>query len=90
MSYIPTILALLILTFLLAVLPGVAYLLSRYYKRQELIARIGFFLALSPALSGAFGGLLATAFLKAKDHGPIESWRKIFFYEYVATKPNMR
>lgn len=33
-------------------LPGVAYLFSRYYRRQELIARIGFFLALSPALSG--------------------------------------
>jgi hypothetical protein len=29
------------------------------------------------------------AFLKAKDHGPIESWRKIFFYEYVAAKLTM-
>lgn len=47
--------------FLPLVLPGIAFLLSRYYKRQELIARIGFFLALSPSLSGAFGGLLASA-----------------------------
>lgn len=36
-------------------LPGIAYLLSRYYRRQELIFRIGVFLALSPCLSGAFG-----------------------------------
>lgn len=66
-------------------LPGIAYLLSRYYRRQELIARIGFFLALSPSLSGAFGGLLASGFLKVPDHGAIESWRKIFFYEGVIT-----
>ena len=59
-------------------LPGIAYLLSRYYRRQELIFRIGFFLALSPSLSGAFGGLLATAFLKVPDAGPIYGWRKIF------------
>jgi hypothetical protein len=62
-------------------LPGVAYLFSRYYRRQELIARIGFFLALSPSLSGAFGGLLASGFLASSDVGSVRSWRKIFLWE---------
>lgn len=67
------------------VLPGIAFLLSRYYTRQELIARIGFFLALSPSLSGAFGGLLASGFLASSDVGSVRSWRKIFLWEGVIT-----
>lgn len=67
------------------VLPAIAYLLSRYYRKQELIARIGFFLALSPSLSGAFGGLLASGFLKSADIGMVVRWRKIFLWEGVIT-----
>lgn len=63
-------------------LPGIGYLLSRYYRRQELIFRIGFFLSLSPSLSGAFGGLLATGFLKTGVVGSIVRWRKIFLVSF--------
>jgi MFS family permease len=35
------------------VLPGIAFLLSRFYRRHELVLRIGLFLALGPSLSGA-------------------------------------
>lgn len=66
-------------------LPGIAFLLSRYYRRQELIFRIGFFLALSPSLSGAFGGFLATGFLNSADLGSVVRWRKIFLWEGVLT-----
>ncbi|KAG9105482.1 hypothetical protein FRC07_009250, partial [Ceratobasidium sp. 392] len=44
-------------------MPGVAYYLSTYYKRHELVLRIGIFVSAS-SLSGAFGGLLASALLK--------------------------
>jgi len=36
-------------------------------------------------ITKSFPFLPTQAFLKAPDHGPIESWRKIFFYEYVSS-----
>ncbi|TFK29612.1 MFS general substrate transporter [Coprinopsis marcescibilis] len=35
-------------------LPGLVYILARYYKRKELVLRIGIFFGLSPSLSGAY------------------------------------
>lgn len=35
------------------VIPGIAFVLSRFYRRHELVLRIGIFLALGPSLSGA-------------------------------------
>ncbi|KAG7094120.1 hypothetical protein E1B28_007732 [Marasmius oreades] len=44
-------------------LSGFVYLLSRYYRRSELVLRVGIFFGLSPGLGGAFGGLLASGLL---------------------------
>ena len=44
------------------VMPGITYYLSTWYKRHELALRIGIFVS-AASMSGAFGGLLATAFL---------------------------
>lgn len=41
------------------VLQGIAFFLSCFYKRHELLFRIGLFVS-SSSLAGAFGGLLAT------------------------------
>lgn len=38
---------------------GIAFFLSCFYKRHELLFRIGLFVS-SSSLAGAFGGLLAT------------------------------
>jgi MFS family permease len=66
-------------------LSGLVYLLSRFYRRHELVLRIGLFFGTGPTLSGAFGGLLASGLLRLDDIGPIKSWRKIFFVEGLIT-----
>lgn len=38
---------------------GIAFYLSCFYRRQELLFRIGVFVS-AASLAGAFGGLLAT------------------------------
>ncbi|KAG8860505.1 hypothetical protein FRB96_003759 [Tulasnella sp. 330] len=73
-------------------MPGIAYYLStqfevkEYYKRHELVLRIGIFVAAS-SLSGAFGGLLATGLLKIPQikHFPHGQWRAIFLVEGLIT-----
>jgi adenylosuccinate synthase len=40
-------------------MPGIAFFLSNFYRRGELMFRIGMFISAS-SMSGAFGGLLAT------------------------------
>ncbi|KAH7339653.1 major facilitator superfamily domain-containing protein [Rhizoctonia solani] len=67
-------------------MPGVAYYLSTYYKRHELVLRIGIFVSAS-SLSGAFGGLLASALLKIPELKGIPSgaWRNIFLVEGAIT-----
>ncbi|KAG8969479.1 hypothetical protein FRC03_002755 [Tulasnella sp. 419] len=67
-------------------MPGVAYYLSTYYKRHELVLRVGIFVSAS-SMSGAFGGLLASGLLKIPQikglpHG---QWRNIFFVEGLIT-----
>ncbi|KAH6915822.1 major facilitator superfamily domain-containing protein [Coprinopsis sp. MPI-PUGE-AT-0042] len=66
-------------------LPGLVYILARYYRRKELVLRIGIFFGLSPSLAGAFGGLLASGLLRLKDMGFVVRWRKIFLVEGIIT-----
>lgn len=58
-------------------LAGLVYCLARFYRRRELVIRMGFFFGLSPVLAGAFGGLLASGLLAVDDFGPIKQWRKV-------------
>ncbi|KAG2001981.1 high-affinity nicotinic acid transporter [Coprinopsis cinerea AmutBmut pab1-1] len=60
---------------------GLVYTLSQFYRRHELVLRIGIFFGLAPSLSGAFGGLLASGLLRVDDMGSINSWRKILLVE---------
>lgn len=65
-------------------LPGIVLYLSTMYKRDELQIRIGIFYA-SASLSGAFGGLLATAIIKMDGVGGLAGWRWIFILEGLCT-----
>lgn len=65
-------------------MPGIAYYLSRWYRRSELAFRLSLYIVMAP-LAGAFGGLLATAILKLKRFGSLESWRMIFAIEGIIT-----
>lgn len=67
------------------VIPAIAFLLSKFYRRHELVLRIGIFLALGPTLSGAFGGLLAAALVNGTTIGTVVTWRKIFLVEGIVT-----
>ncbi|WPH02756.1 Hypothetical protein R9X50_00562400 [Acrodontium crateriforme] len=65
-------------------LPGIAYYLSRWYRRSELAFRLSLYIVMAP-LAGAFGGLLASAILTLPHIGSLKSWRMIFFVEGVIT-----
>ncbi|KAI0638046.1 MFS general substrate transporter [Trametes polyzona] len=65
-------------------LPGIMLYLSTLYQRHELQQRVGIFYA-SASLSGAFGGLLATAIIKMEGIGGLAGWRWIFILEGIAT-----
>ncbi|KAJ7368288.1 MFS general substrate transporter [Mycena albidolilacea] len=65
-------------------LPGMILYLSTIYKPHELQLRVGIFYA-SASLSGAFGGLLATAILDMDGIGNLAGWRWIFILEGLAT-----
>ncbi|KAF8075137.1 MFS general substrate transporter [Lyophyllum atratum] len=66
-------------------LSGLTYMLSRYYRRKELVLRIGLFFGASTPIAGAFGGLLASGLLSVPDFGTVKSWRKIFLIEGIIT-----
>ncbi|KAJ7917548.1 MFS general substrate transporter [Mycena leptocephala] len=66
-------------------LSGLTYIISRYYRRTELVMRIGIFFGVSTPLAGAFGGLLASGLLHVGDIGTVKSWRKIFLIEGIIT-----
>jgi MFS family permease len=61
-------------------LPGIAYYLSRWYRRRELAFRLSLYIVSAP-LAGAFGGLLASAILTLDHFGSLHAWRK-FSVEY--------
>lgn len=66
------------------VMPGCAYYLSRWYKRDELTFRLGLWMTMAP-LSGAIGGLLASGILKLKNIGSLHGWQMIFVVEGIIT-----
>lgn len=65
-------------------LPGIAYYLSRWYKRAELSFRLSLYMVMAP-LAGAFGSLLASAILKLDHFGNVSTWRMIFVIEGIIT-----
>lgn len=65
-------------------LPGIAYYLSRWYRRSELAFRLSLYLVMAP-LAGAFGGLLASGILMLDHVGSLHSWRMIFAIEGIVT-----
>lgn len=65
-------------------LPGIAYYMSRWYRRSELVFRLSVYIVMAP-LAGAFGGLLASAILKLDHFGSLDRWRMIFAIEGIIT-----
>ncbi|KAK4654497.1 hypothetical protein QC762_403310 [Podospora pseudocomata] len=65
-------------------LPGIAYYLSRWYRRSELTFRLGLYIVMAP-MAGAFGGLLASGILQLESFGSLTTWRMIFAIEGVIT-----
>jgi len=65
-------------------LPGIAYYLSRWYRRSELAFRLSLYIVMAP-LAGAFGGLLASAILRLGSFGMFSRWRMIFAIEGIIT-----
>jgi MFS family permease len=59
-------------------MPGIAYYLSRWYRRSELAFRLSLYIVMAP-LAGAFGGLLASGILKLSHFGGLKSWRMYVF-----------
>ncbi|KAF5320361.1 hypothetical protein D9611_011272 [Ephemerocybe angulata] len=66
-------------------LSALVYIISRYYRRSELVLRVGIFFGTSPSIAGAFGGLLASGLLRVPDFGMVKTWRKIFLVEGIIT-----
>ncbi|RJE24824.1 Mfs transporter [Aspergillus sclerotialis] len=65
-------------------MPGIAYYLSRWYRRSELAFRLALYILMAP-LAGAFGGLLASAILTLDHFGSLHTWRQIFAIEGIIT-----
>ncbi|SPO06608.1 related to nicotinamide mononucleotide permease [Cephalotrichum gorgonifer] len=65
-------------------LPGIAYYMSRWYRRSELTFRLSLYVVMAP-LAGAFGGLLASAILRLPSFGRFTSWQMIFAIEGIIT-----
>lgn len=65
-------------------LPGIAYYMSRWYRRSELAFRLSLYIVMAP-VAGAFGGLLASAILSLDHFGSLSEWRMIFAIEGIIT-----
>ncbi|KAI1078785.1 putative MFS transporter [Whalleya microplaca] len=65
-------------------MPGIAYYLSRWYRRSELAFRLSLYVVMAP-LAGAFGGLLASGILSLPGIGSLHQWRMIFIVEGIIT-----
>ncbi|KAH7122798.1 major facilitator superfamily domain-containing protein [Dendryphion nanum] len=65
-------------------LPGIAFYLSRWYRRSELAFRLALYMVMAP-LAGAFGGLLASGILKLHSFGSTRRWEMIFAIEGIIT-----
>ncbi|KAF2404765.1 MFS general substrate transporter [Trichodelitschia bisporula] len=65
--------------------PGILYLLSSWYKPDEIGKRIALIFT-SALLSGAFGGLLAGSIIPSlHGHAGLSGWRWLFLIEGLAT-----
>lgn len=58
-------------------MPGIAYYMSRWYRRSELTFRLSMYIVMA-SLAGAFGGLLASGILSLDGFGRFHSWQMIF------------
>ncbi|WVQ78505.1 hypothetical protein IAT38_000591 [Cryptococcus sp. DSM 104549] len=66
-------------------MPGLSYMLSRYYRRHELAVRFGIFMLVAAGFSQAFGGLLSGALVSLGHIGSVTGWRLIFLVEGIIT-----
>ncbi|KAH8727205.1 major facilitator superfamily domain-containing protein [Phaeosphaeriaceae sp. PMI808] len=70
------------------VMPGLAFFITCFYKRNELLFRVGIYVS-AASMAGAFGGLLATGLSRIPPWGiaamRIHTWRNIFFFEGLFT-----
>ncbi|KAF9457066.1 MFS general substrate transporter [Collybia nuda] len=66
-----------------AMLPGVVFYLSTFYKRDELASRIGLFYA-AASIAGAFSGLIAFGVFHLEDP-KYHSWQFLFWIEGAGT-----
>lgn len=57
--------------------PGCAYLIGSYYKKDEFLKRYAFFFS-GAIVAGAFNGLLSFALAQADGAGGLAGWRWIF------------
>lgn len=60
--------------------PGVPFLLSFFFKREELALRTGLLISAAP-LATSFAGSLAWLIMKAGERIPIAAWRLLFLVE---------
>ncbi|KAM9929732.1 hypothetical protein OXX80_009590 [Metschnikowia pulcherrima] len=67
-----------------ALFPGISYILSMYYKKNEVLVREAIFFS-AASMAGAFSGLLAAAISKMHGVGNYEGWRWIFILEGLLT-----
>lgn len=65
-------------------MPGIAYYMSRWYRRAELTFRLSLYIVMAP-MAGAFGGLLASGILTLDRVGSVTGWRMIFVVEGIIT-----
>lgn len=66
-------------------LGGIIVYLAMFYRRHQMLRRIGYFYCAAP-LSGAFGGLLASALAKIR-YGGYNRWPWVFFSTSIYTSP---
>lgn len=67
-----------------ALFPGISYILSMYYKKNEVLVREAIFFS-AASMAGAFSGLLAAAISQMDGVGGYEGWRWIFILEGLLT-----
>lgn len=68
-------------------MPGIAFFLASFYKREELYFRVGIYVS-AASIAGAFGGLLAGGLSQIPPWGvnnSMHTWRNIFFFEGLVT-----
>lgn len=60
--------------------PAMTLIISMLYKKQEQAKRVAYFFG-SSALSGSFGGLIATGLASVRNAGGLEGWRWLYIIE---------